>query len=121
MATQKGPATLQKSAPTFTDFVVVGGTWEENPFVEMSTESGEAGTTYNYSFWNTGTDAKCDLMVKVKTPAVALPKAGDVLTTLETPAREFLVLPNPTYKDFGGMALKVSVQLQLRDSVDLTT
>lgn len=70
------------------------------------TDDGD-GEVYNYTFWNPGVDAQCDVVVKLGEDLLIV---GSVLTGTGTDTRAFTVVGVDT-SDFGGKPLKQSLQL----------
>jgi hypothetical protein len=104
---QIGTALLLKSAPTFADYIVVDGTWKEKDSTQMQrTDDGDSEVA-NYTFWQAGVDASCDLVIK--SGEVAL-EVGDVLAESSPGTRSFVVISAET-SDYGGKPLKQSVTL----------
>lgn len=113
---QKGNELVAKPAPSFTNFVVVDGTWKEkDALVVVETLDGNS-ETHNYTGSNPGVDATCDVVIKKTDPATAPLKKMDVITTTETVPRKFLVL-DVENSDFGGRPLKQTLTLAHRTSV----
>lgn len=107
MNSQLGTSLVKKSAPLFTSFVVVDGTWKEKDTTMHERTDDGSGSVVNYSFWLAGVDATCDLVIKAAgTPL----NKGDVLTESGTGGRAFVVL-EADLQNFGGKPLKQAVQL----------
>ena len=104
---QLGTALLQKSAPTFADYIVVDGTWKEKDSTQHELTAGGDGLVANYSFWRPGVDASCDLVIKADSAPL---NKGDVLTEAGGGGRTYVVL-EADLQNFGGKPLKQTVQL----------
>jgi hypothetical protein len=104
---QLGTALIRKSAPTFTNFIVVDGTWKEKDTTQHERTDGGDGLPVNYAFWRPGVDASCDLVIKAGASAL---NKGDVLTESDGEERTFVVL-EADLQNFGGKPLKQAVQL----------
>jgi hypothetical protein len=107
MNSQLGTGLLHKVAPTFSNFIVVDGTWKEKDSTMHERTDGGDGLVANYSFWRPGVDATCDLVIKLGGTAL---NKGDVLTESGGGGRAFVVL-EADLQNFGGKPLKQAVQL----------
>lgn len=107
MNSQLGTALIHKSAPTFTNFVVVDGTWKEKDTTAKERTDDGSGSVANYSFWRPGVDVSCDLVIKSTGAPVNI---GDVITESGSGGRTFIVL-EADLQNFGGKPLKQAVQL----------
>lgn len=114
--TSQGTAFKKVNAPTFTDFVVVDGTYEEADAVDMLETKDGASDTANFSFANPGIRMKCDWVVKNASTKAAV---GNVVTATGAGAPKFLITACAT-KDYGGFRIVQSVEGIARDSVTLT-
>jgi hypothetical protein len=104
---QIGTGLLLKSAPKFTDYIVVDGTWKEKDSTQIHrTDDGDSAVA-NYATWRPGVDASCDLVIKAGETALVI---GNVLAEASPGTRSFVVMDAET-TDFGGKPLKQSVQL----------
>ena len=104
---QIGTGLITKSAPKFSDYVVVAGTWSEKDNTQIQRTDDGDSAIFNYTTRNPGVDCSCDLVIKVgEVPC----KVGDILAEVTPGTRSFVVLA-ASASDFGGMPLKQKVEL----------
>jgi hypothetical protein len=104
---QIGTGLLLTTAPKFADYVVVDGTWKEKDSTQIQRTDDGDGLVYNYTTWQPGVDASCDLVIKATKSKLAV---GNVLAESSPGTRSFVVLSADT-SDYGGKPLKQSVTL----------
>lgn len=104
---------IAKPAPTFADYVVVDGTWREKDSLAVEETLDGNSESYNWTGANAGADATCEVVLK--TGSDPLEKL-DVLVSTEATPRKFVVIDVETM-NFGGRALKQSLTLAFRESV----
>ncbi|MFZ4597820.1 MAG: hypothetical protein ACOYNN_04170 [Terrimicrobiaceae bacterium] len=104
---QLGSALLISTAPKFSNYVVVEGTWKEKDSTQMQRTDDGDGNVYNYAFWQPGADCSCDLVIKGSNSRLAV---GGTLAESSPGTRTFVVISVDT-SDFGGKPLKQTVQL----------
>lgn len=113
---QIGTGLVIKPAPTFTNYVVVRDTWKEKANDEYLRTDGGDSAPANYTFWNPGVDATCDVVIKKGQVPL---EAGEVLEALAPDSRKFIVLPSET-SSFGASPLKQSLQLAYHEGFTAT-
>lgn len=113
---QLGSGLLNTTAPKFSDYVVVDGTWKEKDSTEhVRTDDGDS-KVYNYTFFRAGVDASCDVVIKATKSALT---KGSVLAEASPGTRSWIVLGADT-SDFGGKPLKQSLTLALHTGFTAT-
>jgi len=111
---QRGTTLKVQSAPTFSNFIVVDGTWQPKDATQVTETLGGDSRTANWTFWNPGLNIDTDwVIVSGSTPA----RIGDLVGAANGSVT-FLVLKADD-SELGGRPYKQSISLVVRESVTL--
>jgi hypothetical protein len=102
--------------PTFANYTVRGGTWQENDATKTEAQMNGDEETFNLTGWDPGIDAKAELFPDAGYELYVL----DVLTETGVDAPRSFVVQSITKKNFGKRALIYEVSLIQRTALDTT-
>jgi hypothetical protein len=115
---QVGTPIYVKSAPVFTGYIVIGGTWTEDDALTTDDVLNQDEVTINTTGWDPGLNAKCDLLAQTTTAGTATLYVLDILSEVTPSTRQWLV--KKISKKFAKRKVVFSVELQYRANQDLT-
>jgi hypothetical protein len=112
---QVGTNIYTKSAPSFTGYIVVGGSWSESDALKIDNAENQDESIFNTTGWDPGLDAKCQLLALGQT---TYPQVLDVIAEVSPSTRKWMV--KKVDKKFAKRKVMFDVELQFRASQDLT-
>src|SRR5215472_3954438 len=115
---QVGSFIYTRSAPTFTGYIVVGGTWTEDDSLQVDDVLNQDEATINTTGWDPGLNARCDLVAQTTTAGTATLLVLDIITEVTPSTRSWLV--RKVSKKFAKRKVVFSVELSFKSAQDLT-
>src|SRR5437016_11793561 len=86
--TQVGQQVYVRSAPSFSGYIVVGGTWNETDALKIENSENQDEAIFNTTGWDPGLDAKCTLLALGQT---TYPQVLDVISEITPSTRKWMV------------------------------